>query len=91
MTYPNGDKYEGEFTMGKKNGTGTFTFANGHVVSGSFENDYNEEVFKLLLPQMFADFANKHGEWVYEENNSEEQNVEKEERPSQFIRDYLYG
>ena len=32
-TYPNGDKYVGEYMDGKRNGQGTYTFANGNLLS----------------------------------------------------------
>jgi len=35
-TYPNGDKYEGEFTNWKLNGKGTYTYANGDKYVGEF-------------------------------------------------------
>ena len=37
-TYPNGDKYEGEFKEGEKNGQGTFTFSDGRKYVGEFKD-----------------------------------------------------
>ena len=37
-TYANGDKYVGEFKDGNKHGQGTYTFADGRVEEGIWEN-----------------------------------------------------
>ena len=39
LTYPDGNKYVGEFKDGKKHGQGTWTFADGRVLKGTFRND----------------------------------------------------
>ncbi|MBD2056125.1 pentapeptide repeat-containing protein [Oculatella sp. FACHB-28] len=39
MMYPNGDRYDGEFRDGKRNGCGTFTFENGRNYVGQFRDD----------------------------------------------------
>jgi len=39
MIYPNGDRYDGEFRNGKRNGCGTFTFTNGRSYVGQFRDD----------------------------------------------------
>ena len=39
MTYPNGDKYVGEWKDAKKHGQGTYTFANGTILSGKWRKD----------------------------------------------------
>ncbi|MEZ4925228.1 MAG: caspase family protein [Saprospiraceae bacterium] len=38
--YPDGSKYDGNFSNGKFQGDGVFTFANGDVYQGSFKNNY---------------------------------------------------
>ena len=38
QTYPNGDKYEGEFKNGLPNGEGTFTWSNGRKYIGGWKN-----------------------------------------------------
>ncbi len=37
--YSDGSKYDGQFKDGKKHGQGTWTFPNGGVIEGHFEND----------------------------------------------------
>ena len=37
-TFPDGDKYVGEWKDDKKNGQGTFTDANGKSTSGRYED-----------------------------------------------------
>ena len=39
MLFTNGDRYDGEFKNGDRNGCGTFTFANGRQYMGQFSND----------------------------------------------------
>ena len=39
LTYPNGDRYVGEFRDDKCNGQGTFTFSNGDKYVGEFRDD----------------------------------------------------
>lgn len=39
MIYSNGDRYDGEFRGGKRNGCGTFTFTNGRSYVGQFRDD----------------------------------------------------
>ena len=39
MVFTNGDRYDGEFQAGLRNGCGTFTFANGRQYMGQFEDD----------------------------------------------------
>ena len=38
-TSANGGKYVGEFKDGKRNGQGTYTYADGRVLKGTFRND----------------------------------------------------
>ena len=38
-TYPNGDKYVGDWKGDKKHGQGTYTYANGSKEVGAFENN----------------------------------------------------
>ena len=38
-TWPNGDRYDGEYRDGQAVGTGKFKYANGDVYEGQFEND----------------------------------------------------
>ena len=39
-TFANGDKYVGEFRLGRRNGQGTLTYANGGVKEGIWENGH---------------------------------------------------
>ena len=39
FAYINGDKYVGEWRYGKTNGQGTYTYADGRVEEGIWEND----------------------------------------------------
>lgn len=39
MVYPNGNRYDGEYKSGYRNGCGTFTFSNGRRYIGQFEAD----------------------------------------------------
>ena len=39
MVFTNGDRYDGEFLNGERNGCGTFTFASGRQYMGQFESD----------------------------------------------------
>ena len=39
VTYPSGNKYVGEFKDAKRNGLGTYTFANGTVDKGIWKNN----------------------------------------------------
>lgn len=39
MVFTNGDRYDGEFIDGQRNGCGTFTFANGRQYMGQFKAD----------------------------------------------------
>lgn len=40
MKFTNGDRYDGEFKNGDRNGCGTFTFANGRQYMGQFRDDH---------------------------------------------------
>jgi len=37
MEFANGDKYNGEWVDGEKEGTGQYTYSNGDVYLGNFE------------------------------------------------------
>ena len=37
-TYPDGEKYEGEFKDGKRNGHGTYNYPNGEEYVGDWKN-----------------------------------------------------
>ena len=39
LTFPNGDRYDGEFAGGKQSGCGTYKFANGRTYVGQFKDD----------------------------------------------------
>ena len=42
MTYPEGDRFFGEFVAGKKNGKGAYFWENGNIFVGFFiDNDRN--------------------------------------------------
>ena len=45
VIYANGDKYVGEYRVDKKNGQGTFTFANGRIKEGIWKGG------KFLYPK----------------------------------------
>ena len=42
MTFPNGDRYDGDFEGGKRRGCGTFEFSNGRIYIGQFQDDQFE-------------------------------------------------
>ena len=46
FTYADGDKYVGKYKNGKFHGQGTYTFANGTVIEGIWENGKKVEVTK---------------------------------------------
>ena len=39
MTWPNGDKYVGEWFVDRRRGEGTFTYADGRIESGIWDRD----------------------------------------------------
>ena len=57
-TYPNGDKYEGEFKDGEKNGQGTFTFSDGSKYVGEFKDG------KPWKGTMYDEEGTLIGKWV---------------------------
>lgn len=49
MVFSSGDRYDGEFRNGERNGCGTFTFASGRRYMGEFRNDaFNGEGIWIL-------------------------------------------
>ena len=42
MYYNNGDKYEGDYKTGKKEGKGIYYYNNGERYEGDFKNDKRE-------------------------------------------------
>ena len=39
MTYPDGNSYDGDWVEGKKEGFGTYRWANGQVYVGEYKNN----------------------------------------------------
>ena len=65
MTYPDGDKYDGEWKDDKKHGQGTYTFADGAKYVGEWKDDkyHGKGTFS------FADGRKDVGEWENDELN----------------------
>ncbi|MGJ3250584.1 MAG: pentapeptide repeat-containing protein [Elainellaceae cyanobacterium] len=71
MIFANGDRYDGEYRDGRRNGCGTFTFDNGRQYVGQFENDQFEGIGIWTLEtgdRYIGEFqANKcHGEGTFQ-------------------------
>ena len=49
MTFPNGDKYVGEFKTERKAGYGVYYFVNGDRYEGDFKDDYPDGHGKAFL------------------------------------------
>ena len=50
LTYSDGDKYEGEWKDGQKNGQGTYTWSNGNKYVGEFKNGIQHGQGTLTFP-----------------------------------------
>ena len=48
--YPNGDKYEGPFVNGVREGKGKYTYANQDYYEGEFVNNLKHGIGKLVYP-----------------------------------------
>jgi tetrahydromethanopterin S-methyltransferase subunit F len=71
MIFANGDRYDGEYQDGRRNGCGTFTFDNGRQYVGQFENDLFEGlgIWTLETGDRYVGefYANKcHGEGTFQ-------------------------
>ncbi len=59
FAYPDGSKYEGQFTAGKPDGWGTFTYTNGDRYVGTFKNGLKNGKGTFF----YADNTQATGEW----------------------------
>ena len=50
MTWPNGDRYEGQWKKGMPHGEGTFTYANGIVYHGQWEKNVAKGQGTITMP-----------------------------------------
>ena len=50
LTFPNGDKYVGEFKDDKPNGQGTYTWSDGRKYEGEFKDGYRNGQGTYTLP-----------------------------------------
>ncbi|MGJ3247515.1 MAG: pentapeptide repeat-containing protein [Elainellaceae cyanobacterium] len=71
MIFANGDRYDGEYQDGRRNGCGTFTFDNGRQYVGQFENDQFEGLGIWTLEtgdRYVGEFQNNkcHGEGTFQ-------------------------
>ena len=61
MQYQSGDKYEGNFEKGKKNGKGTYTYTDGSYYEGFYKNDQRHGQGRYKS----HDDSYWEGEWMY--------------------------
>lgn len=65
MEYGNGDKYEGEWALGKKQGEGMYEWADGDYYDGHWEKDSAEGTGAACFGGVFYDgefhLGQKHG------------------------------
>ena len=55
MFFENGDKYEGDWKVGKREGKGKQVYANGNVYDGEWSDDKRQGLGMLLLGEYFFD------------------------------------
>lgn len=53
MEYKNGDRYEGEFDMGKKHGQGKYDYNDGDYYDGEWKNDSADGQGTLMIGNDF--------------------------------------
>ena len=58
MSYANGDQYEGDFDMGKREGTGYYTWKKGGRYHGTFKADKRDGRGRYILKKRL-----EKGEW----------------------------
>ena len=79
MTFPNGDRYDGDFKEGKRKGCGTFQFTNGRIYTGQFKDDKFEGLGVWTLEngsQYIGEFQNNRchgkGKFTFADGKSEQ-------------------
>jgi len=75
-SYPNGDKYEGGYLEGTRQGPGTYTYANGDVFEGTYEANEKTGRGKLTCADggfYHGDFkaGKRHGEGTFKYANGD--------------------
>lgn len=53
MKYQNGDKYEGQWQNGLKNGAGTYIYSDGSKYQGEWKNDQMYLIFDDVPPRAY--------------------------------------
>ena len=67
ITFPNGDRYEGQLRGGKQHGNGTMTWANGDRYEGQWQNGRRHGIGKLQL----ADGGRYEGQWANDKRSGQ--------------------
>jgi hypothetical protein len=77
ITFPNGDKYHGQWKSNKIHGEGTYFYANGDIYSGQWENckkhGEGAYVYKSDDSQLVGSWVNgsiTSGKWVFKDGTS---------------------